>query len=199
MHWQQHSKQKWICVFPSDVSPTGQGVDHRQVQRELGEVAVQLQEPATLTTASIRVSWTVSGSNFFVLFREGWVDAWLHINTAHMQNLWRNLNLILSFLIFPHAAPQLVKVDRQSQYVQGYRLFYRPSGGTWLLQDINSPSERSTVLTSLLKGTEYEIKIRPYFNEFQGKDSRTLLVRTPEEGNKSVELWYISEPERYSK
>uniref|UniRef100_A0A7N6BUC8 Roundabout, axon guidance receptor, homolog 3 (Drosophila) n=1 Tax=Anabas testudineus TaxID=64144 RepID=A0A7N6BUC8_ANATE len=117
-------------VRTQDVSPTGQGVDHRQVQRELGEVAVQLQEPVTLTPASIRVSWTV---------------------------------------------------DRQSQYIQGYRLFYRPSGTSWLLQDIHSPSERSTVLTSLLKGTEYEIKIRPYFDEFQGKDSRTLLVRTPEE------------------
>ncbi|KAK5918726.1 hypothetical protein CgunFtcFv8_003463 [Champsocephalus gunnari] len=75
-------------VRTQDVSPTGQGVDHRQVQRELGEVAIQLQEPVTLTTSSIRVSWTV---------------------------------------------------DRQSQYVQGYRLFYRPSGGSWLLQDINSP------------------------------------------------------------
>uniref|UniRef100_A0A8C4DZL3 Roundabout, axon guidance receptor, homolog 3 (Drosophila) n=1 Tax=Dicentrarchus labrax TaxID=13489 RepID=A0A8C4DZL3_DICLA len=117
-------------VRTQDVSPTGQGVDHRQVQRELGEVAVQLQDPITPTTASIRVSWTV---------------------------------------------------DRQSQYVQGYRLFYRPSGGIWLLQDINAPSERSTVLTNLLKGTEYEIKIRPYFDEFQGKDSRTLLVRTAEE------------------
>ncbi|KAF3841517.1 hypothetical protein F7725_007379, partial [Dissostichus mawsoni] len=108
-------------VRTQDVSPTGQGVDHRQVQRELGEVAVQLQEPVTLTTSSIRVSWT------------------------------------------------------------GYRLFYRPSGGSWLLQDINSPSERSTTLTNLLKGTEHEIKIRPYFDEFQGKDSRTLLVRTTEE------------------
>ncbi|XP_047463148.1 roundabout homolog 3 isoform X2 [Mugil cephalus] len=117
-------------VRTQDVSPTGQGVDHRQVQRELGEVAVQLQDPVTPSTTSIRVSWTV---------------------------------------------------DRQSQYVQGYRLFYRPSGGTWLLQDINSPSERSTVLGSLLKGTEYEIKIRPYFDEFQGRDSRTLLVRTAEE------------------
>uniref|UniRef100_A0A8C4DWS6 Roundabout, axon guidance receptor, homolog 3 (Drosophila) n=1 Tax=Dicentrarchus labrax TaxID=13489 RepID=A0A8C4DWS6_DICLA len=104
--------------------------DYVNVQRELGEVAVQLQDPITPTTASIRVSWTV---------------------------------------------------DRQSQYVQGYRLFYRPSGGIWLLQDINAPSERSTVLTNLLKGTEYEIKIRPYFDEFQGKDSRTLLVRTAEE------------------
>lgn len=73
-------------------------------------------------------------------------------------------------------------MDRQSPYVQGYRLFYRPSGGTWLLQDINSPSERSTVLSGLLKGTEYEMKIRPYFDEFQGKDSWTLLIRTREEG-----------------
>lgn len=75
-----------------------------------------------------------------------------------------------------------VKVDRQSQFIQGYRLFYRPSGGSWLLHDINSPSERSTLLSHLLKGTEYELKIRPYFDEFQGRDSRTLLVRTPEEG-----------------
>uniref|UniRef100_A0A8C9YC53 Roundabout, axon guidance receptor, homolog 3 (Drosophila) n=1 Tax=Sander lucioperca TaxID=283035 RepID=A0A8C9YC53_SANLU len=80
-----------------------------------------------------------------------------------------------------HSKQKWICVDRQSQFVQGYRLFYRPSGGTWLLQDINSPSERSTVLPNLLKGTEYEIKIRPYFDEFQGKDSRTLLVRTPEE------------------
>ncbi|XP_057676205.1 roundabout homolog 3 isoform X1 [Corythoichthys intestinalis] len=117
-------------VRTQDVSPTGQGLDHRQLQRELGEVVVQLQEPIRPTSSSIRVSWAV---------------------------------------------------DRQSPYVQGYRLFYRPSAGIWLLQDINSPSERSTVLTGLLKGTQYEIKIRPYFDEFQGKDSRTILVRTPEE------------------
>ncbi|KAM6969933.1 roundabout homolog 3 [Aplochiton taeniatus] len=117
-------------VRTQDVSPTGQGVDHRQVQRELGEVAVQLQEPVTLTASSIQVFWTV---------------------------------------------------DRQSQYIQGYRLLYRPSGGTWLLQDVKAPSERSAVLSALLKGTEYEVKIRPYFDEFQGKDSRLLLVRTPEE------------------
>lgn len=52
-----------LCAFLSDVSPTGQGVDHRQVQRDLGEVAVQLQEPVMLTQASIRISWTVSDSS----------------------------------------------------------------------------------------------------------------------------------------
>lgn len=51
---------KRALFLSSDVSPTGQGVDHRQVQRELGEVAVQLQDPVMLTAASVRVSWTVS-------------------------------------------------------------------------------------------------------------------------------------------
>ncbi|XP_056450813.1 roundabout homolog 3 [Gadus chalcogrammus] len=117
-------------VRTQDVSPTGQGVDHKQVQRELGEVDVQLKEPVSLTTGAIQISWTV---------------------------------------------------DRQSQYVQGYRLLYRPGGGTWVLQDVNSPSERSSVLGDLLKGTKYEFKIRPYFDEFQGRDSRVLSLQTPEE------------------
>lgn len=44
----------------SDGSPTEQGVDHRQVQRELGEVAVYLQKPVVLSATSARVSWSVS-------------------------------------------------------------------------------------------------------------------------------------------
>ncbi|KAJ8257018.1 hypothetical protein COCON_G00191700 [Conger conger] len=72
-------------------------------------------------------------------------------------------------------------VDRQSQYIQGYRVLYRPSGGAWLVQDVKAAHERSAVLTDLRKGTEYEIKIRPYFNELQGLDSLLLLARTPEE------------------
>ncbi|MGH0146160.1 UNVERIFIED_CONTAM: hypothetical protein FKN15_055317 [Acipenser sinensis] len=117
-------------VRTQDVSPTGQGVDHRQVQRELGEVVVQLQEPVVLTASTVQLTWTV---------------------------------------------------DRQSQYIQGYRLLYRPRGSAWLLQDVKAAPERSSVLTDLRKGTEYEVKIRPYFNEFQGMDSDVLLVRTPEE------------------
>ncbi|XP_053125970.1 roundabout homolog 3 isoform X3 [Hemicordylus capensis] len=117
-------------VRTQDVSPTRQGVDHRQVQRELGEVVVQLQDPVVLTSTTIQVTWTV---------------------------------------------------DRQAQFLQGYRVMYRPKSSAWLVQDVKSPAERSTVLVELRKGQEYEIKIRPYFDEFQGMDSEVLLVRTPEE------------------
>nr|XP_056716013.1 roundabout homolog 3 isoform X13 [Euleptes europaea] len=117
-------------VRTQDVSPTRQGVDHRQVQKELGEVVVQLQEPVILTSTTIQVTWTV---------------------------------------------------DRQAQFIQGYRVMYRPKSSAWLVQDVKSPAERSTVLVELRKGQEYEIKLRPYFDEFQGMDSEVLLVRTPEE------------------
>ncbi|XP_072094472.1 roundabout homolog 3 isoform X5 [Mobula birostris] len=117
-------------VRTQDVSPTGQGVDHRQVQRELGEMVVQLQSPVTLTSTTIQVTWTV---------------------------------------------------DQQAQFIQGYRVMYRTKTSTWLVQDVKSPAERTTILVDLKKGTEYEIKIRPYFDEFQGMDSESVTVRTPEE------------------
>ncbi|XP_078387705.1 roundabout homolog 3 isoform X4 [Cetorhinus maximus] len=117
-------------VRTQDVSPTGQGVDHRQVQRELGEVVVQLQTPVTLTSTTIQVTWAV---------------------------------------------------DRQAQFIQGYRVMYRTKTSAWLIQDVKSPAERTAILVNLKKGTEYEIKIRPYFDEFQGMDSESVIVRTPEE------------------
>ena len=40
------------------------------------------------------------------------------------------------------------------------------------------------VLSTLKKGIVYEIKVRPYFNEFQGMDSESRTARTTEEGMK---------------
>ncbi|XP_071352441.1 roundabout homolog 2 isoform X2 [Trachinotus anak] len=117
-------------VRTQDGSPTEQGVDHRQVQRELGEVSVYLQKPVVLSPTSARISWTVA---------------------------------------------------RQSRYVQGYRIFYRTIGNSWLVQDVEDTSDHSTILVDLHSSAEYEVKIRPYFNELQGHDSLMVLLRTPEE------------------
>ncbi|XP_032446619.1 roundabout homolog 2 isoform X10 [Xiphophorus hellerii] len=122
-------------VRTQDISPPAQGVDHRHVQKELGEVIVRLHNPVVLSPTTIQVTWTV---------------------------------------------------DRQSQFIQGYRVLYRqtsglPSPGAWQTQDVKVPSERSVVLSSLKKGIVYEIKVRPYFNEFQGIDSESKTARTTEE------------------
>ncbi|XP_037632175.1 roundabout homolog 2 isoform X7 [Sebastes umbrosus] len=122
-------------VRTQDISPPAQGVDHRHVQKELGEVIVRLHNPVVLSPTTIQVTWTV---------------------------------------------------DRQSQFIQGYRVLYRqtsglPSPGPWQTQDVKVPSERSVVLSSLKKGIVYEIKVRPYFNEFQGMDSESRTARTTEE------------------
>ncbi|KAI1893574.1 hypothetical protein AGOR_G00125120 [Albula goreensis] len=122
-------------VRTQDISPPAQGVDHRHVQKELGEVIVRLHNPVVLSPTSIQVTWTV---------------------------------------------------DRQSQFIQGYRVLYRqtsglPSPGPWQSQDVKVPSERSVLLSGLKKGIVYEIKVRPYFNEFQGMDSESRTARTTEE------------------
>lgn len=54
------SKSVFSSFSPLDGSPTEQGVDHRQVQRELGEVSIYLQKPVVLSPSSARISWTVS-------------------------------------------------------------------------------------------------------------------------------------------
>ncbi|KAJ7995255.1 hypothetical protein DPEC_G00242650 [Dallia pectoralis] len=122
-------------VRTQDISPPAQGVDHRHVQKELGDVIVRLHNPVVLSPTSIQVTWTV---------------------------------------------------DRQSQFIQGYRVLYRQtsglsSPGPWQTHDVKIPSERAVVLSNLKKGIVYEIKVRPYFNEFQGVDSESRTARTTEE------------------
>ncbi|XP_018420477.1 PREDICTED: roundabout homolog 3 [Nanorana parkeri] len=96
-------------VRTQDISPTRQGVDHRQVQRELGEVVVQLQKPIILTSSTVQVTWTV---------------------------------------------------DRQAQFIQGYRVMYRPKSSVWVVQDVKSPTERLVVLVDLKRGTEYVLVVK---------------------------------------
>uniref|UniRef100_A0A3B3SBP1 Roundabout, axon guidance receptor, homolog 2 (Drosophila) n=1 Tax=Paramormyrops kingsleyae TaxID=1676925 RepID=A0A3B3SBP1_9TELE len=122
-------------VRTQDISPPAQGVDHRHVQKELGEVIVRLHNPMVLSPTTIQVTWMV---------------------------------------------------DRQSQFIQGYRVLYRQMSGVsvpgiWQSQDVKVPSERGVLLSSLKKGIMYEIKVRPFFNEFQGTDSESRSARTSEE------------------
>ncbi|XP_030648056.1 roundabout homolog 2-like [Chanos chanos] len=122
-------------VRTQDISPAVQGVDHRRVQKELGDVVVSMHNPEVLSSTSVRVTWMV---------------------------------------------------ENPSQFIQGYRVLYRqtsglPSPGAWQSQDLKVPSQRDITLTDLKKGVVYEIKVRPYFNEFQGADSESMTARTLEE------------------
>lgn len=140
----------------------GEGVDHRQVQRELGDVSVYLQKPLILSPTSARLSWTVSATVW--IFKRGLIR--------------ENAKADPRLLFFQAA--------HLSRYVQGYRVFYRTIGSSWLVQDVEAASDHSVILTDLQSATEYEVKIRPYFNELQGHDSLMVLLRTPDEGEKPI-------------
>ncbi|XP_053728756.1 roundabout homolog 1 isoform X5 [Synchiropus splendidus] len=123
------------AVKTQDIPPTSQGVDHRQIQRELGEVVIHLHNPTILSSSSVRVQWTV---------------------------------------------------EQQSQYIQGYKVMYRPSPegqqrSDWAVFEVRTPGEDSAVVPQLRKGVTYEFKVRPFFNEFQGTDSDVKIGKTLEE------------------
>ncbi|XP_069017401.1 roundabout homolog 1 isoform X6 [Embiotoca jacksoni] len=123
------------AVKTQDIPPTSQGVDHRQIQRELGEVLIHLHNPTILSSSSVRVQWTV---------------------------------------------------EQQSQYIQGYKVMYRPSPeglqrSEWTVFEVRTPGEDSAVVPQLRKGITYEFKVRPFFNEFQGTDSDVKIGKTLEE------------------
>ncbi|XP_039388372.1 roundabout homolog 1 isoform X8 [Mauremys reevesii] len=127
-------QERESCMM-RDVPPTSQGVDHKQVQRELGDVVLHLHNPTILSSSSIEVHWTV---------------------------------------------------DQQSQYIQGYKILYRPATAShgeseWLIFEVRTPTKNSVVIPELKKGVNYEIKARPFFNEFQGADSEVKFAKTLEE------------------
>lgn len=52
--------QSNFSFMPADISPPAKGVDHRHVQKELGDVIVRLHNPVVLSPTTIQVTWTVS-------------------------------------------------------------------------------------------------------------------------------------------
>ncbi|XP_055487876.1 roundabout homolog 1-like, partial [Leucoraja erinacea] len=61
--------------------------------------------------------------------------------------------------------------------LDGGRWGVRPSGHL----EVKSPTDRSAVLSDLRKGQGYDLKVRPFFNEFQGSDSDVKYGKTLEE------------------
>ncbi|XP_051535075.1 roundabout homolog 1-like isoform X1 [Myxocyprinus asiaticus] len=54
------------AVKTQDIPPTSQGVDHGQIQRELGDVVIHLHNPTILSSSSVRVQWTVEQQSQYI-------------------------------------------------------------------------------------------------------------------------------------
>lgn len=151
-------------MFSADASPTQQGLDPEQVQRELAQVAVHLQEPVVLPPGAVRLSWTVSAMP----------RCWYRAPGAEHRPPNPTLPL----------GPQ---VERQAPFLQGYRVLYRRRGGLWEeARAVQAPGERGALLTELRRGQDYEVKVRPYFYHLHGPDSAVRALRTPEAGECGV-------------
>lgn len=54
----------------ADIPPTSQGVDHRQIQKELGDVVIHFHNPTILSSSSVWVQWTVSRTSLHANFEQ---------------------------------------------------------------------------------------------------------------------------------
>ncbi|KAM4545430.1 roundabout homolog 1-like isoform 2-T2 [Odontesthes bonariensis] len=123
-------------VRTQDSTSTMQGVDHRHIQKELGDVVIHLHTLTVLSSSAVRVQWTV---------------------------------------------------EQQSPYIQGYKVLYRVSAdhghpeAQWSVLEVRAPQENGVVISHLKKGSIYEFKVRPFFDEFQGADSEVKVVKTLDE------------------
>lgn len=104
---------------------------------------------------------------------------------------WHHPGYYHETCLYPALSCCFFQVENPSQFIQGYRVLFRqtsglPSPGPWQIQDLKVASERNMTLSGLKKGIVYEIKVRPYFNEFQGADSESMTARTMEEGKSQI-------------
>ncbi|XP_044079073.1 roundabout homolog 1-like isoform X5 [Siniperca chuatsi] len=132
-----NGEASWTAYLQvEDSTSTMQGVDHRHIQRELGDVVIHLHTPTVLSSSAVKLQWMV---------------------------------------------------EQQSPYIQGYKVLYRASAehgqpeGQWSVLDVRAPREDGVVIGQLKRGSIYEFKVRPFFDEFQGADSEVKVVRTLDE------------------
>lgn len=57
----------FVPLVPTESTSTMQGVDHRHIQRELGDVVIHLHTPIVLSSSAVRVQWMVRGPHTVML------------------------------------------------------------------------------------------------------------------------------------
>ncbi|KAK2517807.1 roundabout-like protein 2 [Columba livia] len=83
-------------------------------------------------------------------------------------------------VVLPAGAVRLSwTVERPPPFLQGYRVLFRWRGGRWE-EARAAPGERGLLLTHLRRGQDYEVKVRPFFQQLYGPDSAVRALRTPE-------------------
>uniref|UniRef100_A0A8C7YR22 Roundabout guidance receptor 1 n=1 Tax=Oryzias sinensis TaxID=183150 RepID=A0A8C7YR22_9TELE len=107
-------------------------------------------------------------------------------HTSSLKMYRHLLILVHNMLLLYHSFFFLV-VEQQSPYIQGFKVLYRLSAEhgqpevQWSVLEIHGSQEDSMIISHLKKGSIYEFKVRPFFDEFQGADSEVKVVRTLED------------------
>ena len=81
-------------------------------------------------------------------------------------------------------------VRRHRRYIEGFHVRWRPAGrrqGSGFVDvTVDGADETELVLGDLRPHTSYEVNVRPWYRSVVGLESKTLLVRTREDGKHQI-------------
>ncbi|KAM5124848.1 LOW QUALITY PROTEIN: roundabout homolog 2-like [Callospermophilus lateralis] len=143
-------------VHTQDISPPAQGMDHRQVQKELGDILVRLHTPVVLTPTTVQVTWT--------------------IYSRYVTYLIHDLQI---FPASPSAPPQSVTVltvgshnstsisvswdspppDHQNGIIQEYKIWCLGNETRFHINKTVDAAIRSVIIGGLFPGIQYRVEV----------------------------------------
>ncbi|XP_030887391.1 roundabout homolog 2 [Leptonychotes weddellii] len=162
-------------VRTQDISPPAQGVDHRQVQKELGDVIVRLHTPVVLTPTTVQVTWTEA--NVFKLNDVPNIPHLLKSINAH-QDL-QFVFILIASSVAPSAPPQSVTVltvgshnstsisvswdppppDHQNGIIQEYKIWCLGNETRFHINKTVDAAIRSVIIGGLFPGIQYRVEV----------------------------------------
>uniref|UniRef100_A0A8C5T6M6 Roundabout guidance receptor 1 n=1 Tax=Malurus cyaneus samueli TaxID=2593467 RepID=A0A8C5T6M6_9PASS len=167
-------------VKTQDVPPTSQGVDHKQVQRELGDVVLHLHNPTILSSSSIEVHWTVSINLCPFVCLQMFFSLEKSASCALFSYFIKFCPIFSIFFSIetPSAPPQSVSVakndgngtaivvtwqpppeDNQNGMVQEYKVWCLGNESRYHINKTVDGTTFSVVIPSLVPGIRYSVEV----------------------------------------
>uniref|UniRef100_A0A2K6FGT7 Roundabout guidance receptor 2 n=1 Tax=Propithecus coquereli TaxID=379532 RepID=A0A2K6FGT7_PROCO len=140
-------------VRTQDISPPAQGVDHRQVQKELGDVIVRLHTPVVLTPTTVQVTWTVSFQRELIPLVLSWMDL-EPILPSEVSQEWKHKHHMYSPLNF-----QLLETIVSHIHFPLFQIWCLGNETRFHINKTVDAAIRSVIIGGLFPGIQYRVEV----------------------------------------
>ncbi|MGH0129896.1 UNVERIFIED_CONTAM: hypothetical protein FKN15_029238 [Acipenser sinensis] len=149
-------------VKTQDIPPTSQGVDHKQIQRELGDVIIHLHNPTILSSSSVKIQWTVSTPSA----------------PPQSVTVTKNDDNGTAILVSWQPPPE----EYQNGVVQEYKIWCLGNESRYHINKTVDGSTFSVVIPSLSPGIRYSVEVAASTDAGLGVKSESRFIQLDSSG-----------------